>query len=67
MPDTLRYKQVFRECYNFLLAHSPPSRDEAYWLRMAEDAGKLCGALGSDPLAVDLLAAIYIELERECI
>lgn len=66
MPNNLRYKWIFRDCFNFLLAHSPSSRDEAYWLRTAEDAGKLCGALGGDPLAVDLLAAIYTELERKC-
>ena len=64
MPDNIRHRKIFRECYNFLLTHLPASLDDAYWTRTAEDAGKVCGMLGGDPLAVDLLAAVYTELER---
>ena len=30
----------------------------------ADDLGRVCAELGNDPLALDLLAAVYCELER---
>ena len=64
MSDVTRYRGIFREAFNFLLAHSPPSGDLEYWTRTAEDVGKVCGSLNGDPFAVDLMAAVYTELER---
>lgn len=62
-----RDKRIFREVFNFLVAHAQPTRDEVYWTQTAEDAGRVCALLGSDPFAVDLLAVIYQELERRCL
>ena len=59
-----RYRRIFRECFNFLLANADDMPDEEYWVRIAEEIGKVCGSLSNDPLAVDLLAAVYAELER---
>ena len=64
MSDPTRYKQVFRGVFNFSLVHSPPSTDLGYWVRTAEDVGKVCGLLGGDQFTVDLMAAVYTELER---
>lgn len=62
MPD--RERQIFRAVFNFLTAHSLPDGSDTYWARAADDAGRLCAELGNDPLAVDLLAAVYADLGR---
>lgn len=62
MPD--RRRKIFRAAFNFLTEHSPAGSDEAYWCRTADDLGRVCAELGNDPLALDLLAAVYCELER---
>lgn len=64
MPENLRYKRIFRETFNLLSEHDPPSKVPEYWERLAESVGVVCGRLGGDPLAVDILAAIYADLER---
>lgn len=62
MPD--RRRQIFRAAFNFLTEHSPAGNDEAYWCRTADDLGRVCAELGNDPLALDLMAAVYSELGR---
>jgi len=59
-----RYRRIFRECFNFLLTNSNATPGEEYWVRIAEEIGKVCSSLNNDPLAIDLLAAVYAELER---
>lgn len=62
MPD--RQRQIFRAAFNFLMEHSPATSDDDYWLKTADDLGRVCAELGNDPLALDLLAAVYVDLER---
>ena len=64
MPENLRYKRIFRETFNLLSEYDPPSKAPEYWERLAENVGVVCGRLDGDPLAVDILAAIYNDLER---
>lgn len=64
MPENLRYKRIFRETFNLLSEYETPSKAPEYWECLAEKVGDVCGSLGGDPLAVDILAAIYADLER---
>lgn len=57
-------RRAFRVAFDFLADHSPARLDEAYWVETAADVGAACKAVNSDPLAVDLLAAVYAHLER---
>lgn len=65
MPELDRdTRRAFRVAFDFLVAHSPACPDDAYWIQTAADVGAACKAVNSDPLAVDLLAAVYAHLER---
>lgn len=64
MEDFKRVKHAFRVAFDFFQAHFPPTMEDAYWLRTAEDLGTACAALDSDPLGVDLLVAACIRLEE---
>lgn len=64
MPENLRYKRIFRETFNLLKEFDPPSKEPEYWEKLTGKIGTVCGSLGGDPLAVDILAAIYTDLER---
>lgn len=65
MPELDRdTRRAFRVAFDFLADHSPARLDEAYWVATAADVGAACKAVNSDPLAVDLLAAVYAHLER---
>ena len=57
-------RRAFRVAFDFLAAHSPACPDDAYWIQTAADVGAACKAADSDPLTVDLLAAVYAHLER---
>ena len=63
MEDFRRAKRAFRVAFDFFQAHFPPTMDETYWVKTAEDLGAACAALDSDPLGVDLLAAAWLRLE----
>lgn len=67
MPENPRYKRIFRETFNLLSEYGKPSREPEYWERLAEKVGAVCGRLGGDPLAVDILAAICADLERRSV
>lgn len=65
MPELDRdTRRAFRVAFDFLAAHSPARPDDAYWVHTAADVGAACKDVNSDPLAVDLLAAVYAHLER---
>ena len=57
-------RRAFRVAFDFLADHSPARPDDAYWIQTAADVGAACKAADSDPLTVDLLAAVYAHLER---
>lgn len=65
MPELDRdTRRAFRVAFDFLAAHSPARPEDAYWIQTAADVGAACKAVNGDPLAVDLLAAVYADLER---
>ena len=65
MPELDRdTRRAFRVAFDFLAAHSPARPDDAYWIQTAADVGTACETVNGDPLAVDLLAAVYAHLER---
>ena len=43
----------------------PPPEELAYWERAAQDVGQTSAAGGNDPFLMDLLMAVYNEMERE--
>lgn len=47
-----------------LMEFDPPSNTPEYWANLTEKVGTVCASLGGDPLAVDILAAIYTDMER---
>lgn len=60
-------KQIFREVFNYFERHAPgpaPGGEEAYWLAASQELGEVCGRLHCSKLAVDLLCAVYMELDR---
>lgn len=57
-------RRAFRVAFDFLADHSPARPDDAYWIQTAADVGVACKVADSDPLTVDLLAAVYAHLER---
>lgn len=60
-----RYKAIFREAYNFLERNSPPDQSEEYWEAACNDLMETGNKFPEDPLATEILVAIFAELERE--
>lgn len=59
------YRRMYRALYTFHERHSPAIGDALYWAEVTEDMEQLAEAEGNDPFMVDLLAAVFAELERE--
>lgn len=59
-------KRLFRLVFNYFEKYDalPCDDQEAYWCAAAAELGQVAAELNNDPFALDLLAAIYQELER---
>lgn len=67
MDDVARLKPIFRDAFNFLtegVAKIGALAEEAYWSAAAEGYERLCLKHAGEPLAADLMVAVYEELER---
>ena len=62
--DSKRYKEVFRDAFNFLSKYSPPTLSPTYWDEAATTFAELGEKYGDDKLAASILVAVYEELER---
>ena len=62
---TRDYRRMYRALFSFHERHSPPIDDALYWCEVSEDMENLAEAEGNDPFMIDMLAAVFAELERE--
>lgn len=60
-----RRRRIFRAAFDFLTEHAPASRHSAYWEETTAHVCALAASLDNDPLALDLLTAVMLELERQ--
>lgn len=58
------YAGIFRAAFNFLQRHSPASLGADYWTEALKDLNGIMIDFNQDPLLMDLLHAIYADLER---
>lgn len=67
-PDALTgaYKAAFRLSFNFLQQHTPAQHSADYWVQTTQDAAAITAQRPGDHLLMDLLLAVYSELERQC-
>lgn len=63
MPD--RYKRIYRAVFDFHARHMPEPHTLEEWTQAAEEIGQASCSMDNDPFAMDLLAAVYNELERQ--
>lgn len=60
------YRRIYRALFDFHERHNPPRKDDAgYWEDVCEDMTQLSAAHGNDPFMMDLIIAVFGELERE--
>ena len=60
-------KKVFREVFNFFVKYRDliGRMDKMeFWSAAAQELGVLCARLDNTDLAMDMLLAVYLELER---
>ena len=60
-----RHKRAFRVAFDYLNAHFPPTADDEYWDKAVKDLGECVRAEKDEPLASELLIAIFSYLEKE--
>ena len=59
------YRAMYRAACNFHERHTPAQLSADYWDAAAEDMVEVSNEFGNDPFLMELLVAIYEELERE--
>lgn len=65
VSGTRNYKTLYRVAHDFHKRHAPPTLEAGYWETTADDMTAIANAHDNDPFLIDLLTAIYEELERE--
>ena len=65
VSGTRNYKTLYRIAHDFHKRHAPPTLEAGYWDQTAEDMTAIANVNNNDPFLIDLLTAIYEELERE--
>lgn len=59
------YRAIYRAVCNFHEKYNPPRLTADYWTQAAEDVIATAQSLGNNRLAMQMLGAVYEELERE--
>ena len=59
-----RHRKAFMVAFDYLNAHFPPTVEDGYWAKAAEDIGNASNE-ARDPLAWELLLGVYNYLEQE--
>jgi len=59
------YRAMYRAACNFHERHHPAQLTADYWEAAAEDMTKTSNEFDNDPFLMELLLAVYEELERE--
>ena len=57
------HREAFRAAFNFLEAFYPPRDDLDYWMKAAEESGRVAAEHYGNPLIVPLMVAMYDYLE----
>ena len=65
-PPMSEYKRAFRLAFDFLQQHTPAQHSADYWTQTTQDAAAITAQRPGDHLLMDLLLAVYAELERQC-
>lgn len=58
------FRAIFQAAYIFHTQHNPPRLDADYWPETVSDITGITCTFSNDPLMIDLLNAIYTDLER---
>lgn len=64
-PPMQEYKLAFRLAFDLLQQHTPAERTGEYWTQAAKDVAQITAQRPGDHLLMDLLIAVYSELERQ--
>lgn len=59
------YRRIYRILFDFHERHNPPRGGAEYWDDVCDDMTQTAAAGGDDPFLMDLLVAVFSELERE--
>ena len=52
------HQVAFREAFNFLEAYYPPRDDEEYWLKAANECGRVAAEHDGNPLIIPLMVTM---------
>ena len=67
--DGSNYRAAYRAVCDFHERHNPPRLDDdnglKYWEETTDDMQAVCNAFNNDPFVIDMLVAVFGELERE--
>lgn len=59
------YRRIYRALFDFHERHNPPRAEAEYWAAVCADMEQTAAVGGDDPFLMDLLVAVFAELERE--
>lgn len=65
MSEQRNYNRYYRAALDFHKRNTPPRGDDDYWMGVANDMGEVSSRFGNDLFLMDLLVAVYSELERQ--
>lgn len=57
------HQAAFRAAFNFLEAYYPPRDDEEYWLKAANECGRVAAEHDGNPLIIPMMVAMVDYLE----
>ena len=67
--DGSNYRAAYRAVCEFHERHNPPRLDddggESYWNTVTEDMGEIAERFNQDPFIIEMLIAVFGELERQ--
>lgn len=63
--DGSNYRKVYRACCDFHERHNPPRLDDSYWDEAAADLLETSQQFSENDFALEMLATVYTELERQ--
>lgn len=63
-PMPPKTKEIWVVLYRFHQKYMHPNRSEEFWKAAAEELGALARQFDNDPFAIDMLMAIYTDIER---
>ena len=65
MTDELRFKKIFRACFDFLMQYDGKSPQDYNWDSIAEHCLIVCAQFNEDKLLSEMMSDCVGELERK--